>query len=248
MSRNRHATKEDEERRKRAKRRFLVYLRRLRRICDTIETADQWDEYMDHLRPLVAEHGDLLSPSDRVRLSSAMSLADASMDGLSRGCSVLQLELEHVAQALSPPKGGAGVTVLIGIVAVAAIVAVAVIALNATAAEVLISNDGCRPLILTFGDVPGLGWVLGALGIDLPDSPIASGEEAAISLPPVTFEIDGTDPQVLAVTVLGVTLPVPLGAEVDAVSLNGQQLLGERLTYRFERRSSHALVIRCGSF
>lgn len=231
------------ERRKKARKAFAAFLKRVKKACRLVQNADEWAEFVEPLRDALIQYGDTLSPNTLHRLQRALQFTDATRSGVSRSCDVLEFELGHALDALPP----AGVGSLIGLGIAAAIVVgvgVGVASLNAKAVGVGVFNDGCAPLVLNADAIPGLGWVLGALGVDLPDAPIRSGERANLSLPPITVELDGATPGRITWVVLGVSLHIPLG-QVDELWLDGELLTGRRLRIALGDRTSHEVVVIC---
>lgn len=243
MSPNKASQVGQDERRKRARKAFLAFLRRVKKSCRLVSTADEWAEFVEPLRDALVAYGDVLSANTLQRLQRALQFADATRNGVNKACDVLAFELEHVVAAL--PVGSTVGLVCLGIAAAVVVgVGVAVATLNANAATITVFNDGCAPLVLSANAAPGVGWVLDALGVDLPDAPIPAGGSASLSLPPIAIELNGIMPGCIALDVLGRPLPISLG-QVDEVWLDGELLTGRRCRVNLGDRPQHELVAIC---
>ena len=235
-------SRDEKRRRKDAKKALLAFMRRAKRVCHKVQTADEWLGLVEPLGSIIDAYENVLSATDCQRLRQAMSVAGVGRAGLSRACDVLRFELEHVVSGL-PSAGALGTIALAG--ATVVVVAAGMIAMNASSARVTLRNEGCDPIPLMSGVIPGLDWVLGAVGVSLPSMPIPDGGEETITLPPVSLEIDCSAGQTCEIEVLGRSVPIPLGHRVQRLDLDGEPLLGHAKRLRLTPRSEHELIVGC---
>jgi len=236
-------TPAEQTKRKKARKAFLAILRRLKKAYKVVKTADQWYGIVKQVQSLLPKYESVLSPVDAQRLKAALQLTDTSHEGISRAIGVLEFELEHVVSAL--PSGGLlGAVILGAAVAIAAGVGGTCVALNASAVEVLVKNNGCAPIPLCQGVVPVLDWISGAVGISLPQQPIGSDAQDSISLPALRLTIDATTRGKVGFKLLGI-LPIEMSIDVDSVQLDGQELLGQSTTLDLRNAEDHELVVTC---
>ena len=236
--------REREKKKKKARKALLAFLRRLRQAARTYNTADELCDFVEELQPTIDEHVDVLSPIDQARLQRAMQVADVGREGVGKACDVLEFELAHIIDGL-PAGGGVGLVIGAVIVVTTVLVGGAVAAVNAAATEIVIRNEGCNPIPLTETALPGPGWLLGAVGIRLPEEILDSGGEASITFPPVTIDVDGTGADKTTLSILGVKLPFDVGRNIQSLELDGSPLLGKHTRVRLGEQERHELVISC---
>ncbi len=230
--------KEGREKKKKARAAFLLYLKRLRTACKALNTADEWYSLMRDLADLMQEYAPVI-PADRYEgIQSATRPADTTRKGLKQACKVLDLEIERLLKHF--PAGHAGGKILAGaFVAAALIVGGAFIYGEATAVDIAILNDGCSPIVLPASlpfPIPG---------VSLPSAPIPPGGSGSVSLPRLTLEVDATDPHRVIVSVLGVAVAYNTGSDVASIRLDGQEILGQRVSANLGSSKSHDLVVSC---
>lgn len=234
----------DGKKRRRARKFFVALLKRVKKAYKVIKTVDQWYEFARQVQSMLPEYEDVLSPVDAQRLRAALRLTDTSHEGISRAIDVLEFELEHVVSAL--PAGGALGAVIVGAaVVVAAGVGATSVALNASAVQVTVRNDGCAPIPICQGVVPALDWISGALGISLPEQPIQVDSQDNISLPSLVLTVDATTRRRIAFQILGFTLPFSLSVDVDSIQFDGKELLGTSTLIDLRGAAQHEFVVTC---
>ena len=234
----------DGKRRKRARKFFIALLKRLKKAYKVIKTADQWYEFARQVQSMLPEYEDVLSPVDAQRLKAALQLTDTSHEGISRAIDVLEFELEHVVSVL--PSGGAlGAVILGAAVVVAAGVGATCIALNASAVEIVVKNNGCAPIPICQGVIPALDWISGAVGISLPEQPIQSDAQDSISFPPLVLTVDATTRRKVSFQVMGLALPFSLSVDVDSIRFDGKELLGAKTPIDLRGAAQHEFVVTC---
>jgi len=235
---------EEQEKRKKARKFFVALLKRLKKAYKVIKTTDQWYEFARQVQSMLPEHESVLSSIDAQRLKAALQLTDTSHQGISRAIDVLEFELQHVVNAL--PSGGLLGAAILGVaVLVAAGVGATSVALNASAVQVLVKNNGCEPLPLCQGVLPALDWLSGAVGISLPQQPIQSDTQDSLSLPPLRLAIDATTQGKVTFKILGIAMPMSLGIDIDSVQLDGKELLGTSASIDLRGVAQHELVVTC---
>ena len=111
--------------------------------------------------------------------------------------------------------------------------------LNASAVDIVVHNNGCDTL-----QVP-VGLPVAIAGVKLPQGPIPPGGQGLARVPRVTMTVDGTEPGGVSVTIVGVTTKVRFGGRVASIELDGEQILGQIVTFNLADRKSHELVITC---
>jgi hypothetical protein len=195
-------------------------------------------------QPVFEEFENVLSPTDAQRLRAALQLTDTSHEGISRAINVLEFELGHVASAL-PAGGLLGAAIAGAAVIIAAGAGAACVALNASAVQIAVKNNGCDPIQLSQGVLPALDWITGAVGLKLPDRPIAPGAEESISLPPLDLTLAATTDGQVALVVLGRKVPLELGFQVSSIELDGKELLGQTTELDLGAAAQHQLVVSC---
>jgi hypothetical protein len=137
---------------------------------------------------------------------------------------------------MAKAKGPLGLITLIA-VGIAAVV----VTLNNVGREVVITNDGCEPLI------PSVRLPVKIPGIHLPTEPIADGERAVAIIPPLSFTVDNGSGDTIVLRALNFTLGFSLDGGGNDVTFNGGSLLGRVTTIRLSERQQHEVVISCSS-
>jgi hypothetical protein len=230
--------KEEKEKKKKARGAFMMWLKRLRAACKKLSTADEWYSLMQELTGLLQEYAPVIPADCYARIKNAMSPVDTTRKGLSKACKVLGKEIEELLKCL--PAGGSFGKMLGGtILGVAVLVGAAWIYAEAASVDIAIINDGCDTIVLP-GELP-----IPIPGVSLPDKPIAPGESASVSLPPLSVDIDATQGRQVSVGVLGMSVSYDLGSSIRSIQLDGQEILGQRTHVSLGGRKSHELVVRC---
>ncbi len=133
---------------------------------------------------------------------------------------------------LSAAKGPLGVITII---------AIGIAAMSATSVDVTIKNNGCGTMYAN-SSIP-----ISIPGLSLPTDPIPSGGSAQATIPPFSFNVDGTAPGALTLSSIGLNFSIQLANNVDDVTFNGTSLLGKKSAITLTRSGGNALVIHCGS-
>jgi hypothetical protein len=229
-------------RRRKARNAWVSLLRRLRKSCQTLEKLEDWDEIVAEVQKLLDDYGDVVPVDNQRRIRKALKLTDATVAGAKQACSVLQTEVKVVVSLLG--AGGLVATVaIVALIAVAVGAAVVTIVANATAVDVHVTNQGCRPFRLD--QLPVTDALLRLGGIQLPAEPIDDGQTAVVTVPPVTVHINAEDPSAVVFKVAGITLP-SRGFQRDAEILFDQTpLTGQQHTFDLGDQDVHELVISC---
>ncbi len=126
-----------------------------------------------------------------------------------------------------------------GPLAVVTIVAIGVAALAATSVNIVITNEGCGTLYAN-SKVP-----VSIPGLVLPSKPIASGDHATVTIPPLSVTIDGTAAGKLTLSSLKLNFSIQLSDSVTNVEFDGTKLLGAKTDVDLSKLDSHSLRIIC---
>lgn len=229
---------------KRARKAFVALLRRLRKAAGTVQTVDNTRRLFDEVRSLLAQNKGNIPADSYARLTQATQMGQSTGTGVSTAIDALQFELGHLVGIL-PAGGAAAAAVIVGAVAVAAAVGGAVTYANVNAAEIAVRNDGCKPIILSGGAIPGLTSVANLVGFNFPTLPIADGAEGKLSLPPLPLKLNTTVPGSYSVGIAGVSLPLPIGEDVVDLQVDGEHILGREATIDLRAKGQHQLIITC---
>jgi hypothetical protein len=237
-------TGEERRQRRQTRKALLLWLKRLRRAGRAWRTAEDWYEFMRRLEDWLQKEGNHLTAEERQGLQRAMHLRDASSQGLTTASQLLELQIEQVIAGL-PAAGVAGPIVLGAFIAAALAIGGGVAYANATAVEVTIINQGCRPVRICQGVVPALDLLLGVVDGELPAHPIPAGAQGTMRLPAANLTLDGTQRGTIRVSVLGLP-PAAIGCgDVSEMLLDGQSLLGRQSEIHLGDQKAHRLVLRC---
>lgn len=159
----------------------------------------------------------------------------------------LQSEIERVSREMRDAKeAGTSNTSLFGKIfsaakgplAIVTVVAVGVAALQITAVEIEVKNDGCTSLTAN-GAVPTLP------GFSLPQGDIPTGGTGTAVVPPLSFQVDGTSSSFLSISALNFNFSFNLGSGIDDVRWNGESLIGVKTTLDLSKSKKHTLEIVC---
>ncbi len=238
MGNNGNDSREDKKKKKKARKALLAYLKRLRQACKTFSTADQWYQFLKELKAMLTEYEQQIPEVHRQRINDAMRLLDSTRAGIKKACKVLQHEIEEAISSITPGKSF-GKIAAGGLIAAAVVVGAAIAYLNHTAVDIVIHNNGCDTM-----QMPA-GLPVAIAGAKLPEGPIPPGGHGTAKMPRVTVTVDATDRYDIGVTILGITTHVSIGGSVASIELDGQPVLGQRVTFDLGDRKSHELVITC---
>ncbi len=125
-----------------------------------------------------------------------------------------------------------------GPLAIVTVVAIAIAALQVSAVDVTIKNDGCGTLQVS-SSIP-----ISLRGLSLPSGPIANGGSANASLPPLAVSVDGTKLGVIAMSAFGMHLSFNLPGVSD-VQLDGASLMGKKTEVKLGDKPAHELRLVC---
>ena len=230
--------KEEKDKKKKARGAFALWLKRLRAACKTIGKADEWYSLMNELTGLLQEYAPVIPADCYARIKNAMNPVDTTRKGLKNACKVLGKEIEDLIKCL--PAGGSFGKMIGGtLLGVALLVGAASIYAETQSVDIAIINDGCDTIRLP-GELP-----IPIPGVSLPDKPIAPGESASVSMPPLSVDVDATQPGQVSVGVLGMSVSYDLGGDIISIQLDGREILGQRTHLSLGGRKSHELVVRC---
>ena len=244
--------KPDKKKQQEARSALECYLGKLRKACDAITTAEDWAEITGELNGLLGNYQLEIPQVNLGRLEGAMQLAEASQAGVSSACQALQVELENTINAL-PKSGGCscgcvGGGILGALIAAAVLIGLvfAAIALLIRPVEINMVNQGCDDLPVLLGIPSALQPAINLLGADLPEVIPSNGDGLIIvrSLP-VTFNVDGTDGQVIRVTVLGAQASYGISDNLADVVINGSSVLTQPVDLDVRARDRHEVIIVC---
>lgn len=125
-----------------------------------------------------------------------------------------------------------------GPLAVITIVAVGIGVMSQTSVDIVIENEGCPTLYAS-------GSSISIPGLALPGEPIAAGESATATIPPLTVTIDGTSGTSLTITSLKFNFDIALSSAVTDVTFDGVSLLGTVSEVKLSDKDSHSLRLLC---
>jgi hypothetical protein len=235
-----HPPREDKRKKRKARAALVVFLKRLQNACKIFKSGDEWVDFVRQLEPLLQEYEQQLPAAHLQRLRNAMQLTDASRAGLKKACRILQSELKEVIRIL--PAGGTLLPVVIGgLIALAVAVAALYIYIDATAVEVTIINNGCRPI----APVGRLPLPIDLPGVDLPDTAIPAGGSGTARVPRLKVQVDGTQSGTVSLDILGFTLPIGTGSQNPSITFDGVPVSGRRVSVDLGERKRHELVLTC---
>jgi hypothetical protein len=225
-----------EERRRRTAARAALgsFLDQLKGWCRTIQTVDEWYSRVRMLDKVLADHVDAIPAAQVERLRAATRLVDATRPAVGAACRALRSELAGAIRTLGGTSALAAALPIVVLTAAAAAVATATY-LETTAVALTIRNERCDPIA-----VPALPFPLP--GLSLPALPIVDGATALARVPNLPATV-AHRPTAVRLSVMGLTLDLPVGSATDVI-LNGSSLrVAER---RLDAtRSRHDLTIRC---
>jgi len=112
-----------------------------------------------------------------------------------------------------------------------------VVAMNATAVEITISNQGCGTM-LGGGSIPSIP------GLKLPTEIPNNGTAIAV-IPGVPVTVDGTQSGSLQLSLLNYGMSFQLPSSIKDVTLNGESLLNKKTEVRLSERDEHMLELQC---
>ena len=125
-----------------------------------------------------------------------------------------------------------------GPLALVTIVAVGIAALQMSAVEIEIRNTGCGTMSANTS-IPSLP------GLSLPTGDIPSGGSGIATVPPLTFEADGTAAGAVVLKAVGLSFSFELGNRVSDIRFNGSSLLGSKATLELASAKKHTLEVVC---
>ena len=235
-------TKKDERQRKKRQKELrkglLAFLKRLRKACKSYESLADWNELIQPLESLIDEYAQDMPQSSAQRLKDAMRLKEATSQGIQAGCKILQGEIDSAIGLL--PAGSILVPALVGAFVIVAVgVAASVVLLNATAREVLISNQRCGDIT-----VPALGFTIPGLNIP---SEIPNNQTATASIPGILkVEVEVRDlEKTMTVWIFNSPLHFNFDNQIESLTFDGAELMNQRTALDFGNRPSHELVFTC---
>ncbi len=234
-----------ESKRRRARKAFVAFLKRLRSRSNALRTVDDVYEIFKELRGLLDEYGKDIPSDCYQNLQDAMRVTDASREGINATVNAIEFQMEHVCKLL--PAGGATGAIVTGVVvAIALVIGGTVTYLNANAVDLVIRNQGCKPIPFSVGISPLLDKALSLVGVNLPNRPVPTNGSQTMTLPPITIEIDATQPgrYVLGIAGIGAPLPIP-DRELQSLTFDGKPIMGQRVTIDLRSQAQHELVITC---
>lgn len=242
--------RQERQEEKKKRRKLLVFLRRLKKILKKLGEMKEWyddlSELNNEIQSLLGTENDQES-QDLKEVRKAIEMTNAGMKGFGATAQALDLLEPAMIKAIKAlPAGGVSLgTVVIGLVLVAAVAAgVGVARVNATAVEINVTNEGCSPIAISQGIMPGLDEILGVLGAELPSEPILPGRTAGMKLPAVKATIDATGEDI-QLEILGVKTSFDYPRRVTQVEIDGALLLGRRTTVDLGNGKTHRVVVRC---
>jgi hypothetical protein len=239
MSTNKNDERQRKNRQKELRKGLLAFLKRLRKACKSYESLADWNDLIQPLESLINEYAQDMPQSSAQRLKDAMHLKEATAQGIQAGCKILQGEIDSAIGLL--PVGSILVPALVGAFIVVAVgVAATVVVLNATAREVLISNQRCGDIT-----VPALGFTT-IPGLSIP-SEIPNDQTATASIPSVLkVEVEVRDKEkTMTVWILNSPLQFTFDNQIESLTFDGAELMNQRTTLNFGNRPSHELVFTC---
>lgn len=125
-----------------------------------------------------------------------------------------------------------------GPLAIITVVAIGIATLQVTAVDIEIKNTGCGTLMAesTIPPVPGFA---------LPQKNIPSGESATATLPPFSFDVDGTNKSALTLSAITFNFSFNLGNRVQDVLFNGVSIIGTKTTINLRDAKKHTIEVVC---
>lgn len=126
-----------------------------------------------------------------------------------------------------------------GPLGVITLIAVAVVALKMTEVTVRIQNINCRPM------TPVANFSISIPGLKLPDQTIPPGGEGIAKLPPLTVNVDATDPHVVQLMMYGLTQTFALEDSSIRLVFDGNVLNGVSTKINLGEAKEHTLVVQC---
>lgn len=125
-----------------------------------------------------------------------------------------------------------------GPVALVTVVALAVVALSQSAVDIVVSNQGCSPLVPS-------GVPISLPGFKLPSAPIDSGGAETITIPGLTLTVDGTQTGALTLSSAIFSFTINLSSAVSDVTFNDTSLLNMVTTLVLSDAETHTLKLLC---
>lgn len=150
-----------------------------------------------------------------------------------------ELEASH-HQTLTEKSSSFGriVSLAKGPLGLVTIVAVGIVVLNSLSAKITVRNTGCDPI------VSPVNLPIPLPGLKLPEKPIGNGEQAVVTLLPVSFTVDGSVSGVLTFEIAGLKIPYNLPGIRSDLNFNGNSLIGRRTDIHLSG-ASNTLIISC---
>lgn len=147
------------------------------------------------------------------------------------------LNFEKITKIVTSAKGPLGLITLaaLGIVGVKLLASY----LNTSAVEVVIRNRNCQPL------EPVVSLPVSLPGLELPEQAIPDGGQAIAKLPPLNLSVDGSQPGLIKISALKLTMNFELNDEGIDLLYNGRSLLGQRTIIKLGKQPTHELVVSC---
>lgn len=238
MSTNQKDERQKKKRQKELRKGLLAFLKRLRKACKSYESLGDWNELIEPLETLIDEYAQDLPQNRAQQLKEAMRLKAATAEGIQAGCQVLQKEIESVISLL--PVGSILVPALIAAFIIVAVgVAVSAIVFNASAREVMISNQGCGDI-----QVPALG--LSIPGLHIPKE-IPNNQTANASIPSIIkIDVQVRKPEkMMTVWIFNNPLDFTFDNQIQSLTFDGVELTDQRTALDFRNRPSHELIFTC---
>ena len=156
----------------------------------------------------------------------------------------IQQELQQ-AQNSGSPSGSRSVWAKIfgvvkGPLGIITIVAAAIVlAMNYTSVQIAIHNEGCGTMQVA-ASIP-----LSLPGLSIPTDSIPDKGSATATIPPLTLNVDGTKPGLVALQALTLNVTFQLPSDIKDVTMNGVSLLGKKQAVHLSERKEHNLTLVC---
>lgn len=233
-------TKEDKKKRKKRLWLALVDLgKSLKGACGQFENVSQWYDFLKgKLEPIINEFRPEIGEEKTKRLNEFFKLGDESKEGVKKACELLRGDLTKLVKYHAPKNVlgqvlngafGAGAVALIG----------GLVYLNLNPAAVVIKNQGCEPI-----KTP-LTLLINLPALNLPQGPIANGEQATAKLPPVKFSVDASQKGTVRLKAFNLTFDFKLeGESIDILYNNGSLLTGVT-TVDLSQKGPHQITAVC---
>ncbi len=120
-------------------------------------------------------------------------------------------------------------------------IATGIVLLSQTSVKIKITNDGCDPLLPNYQ----LPLSIRIPGLKLPNSTIPSGASEELEIPPVPLTADGTTPNTIKLSGVGLSYIFNLeGSGID-VLYNKRSLLGTKTQINLNRNLPQEIKITC---